>query len=77
MKVRVSLFGGLAERVGWPERTRDVDLGEGARLSGLLATLGFERGRGRIVVVDNTLAGEDSVIEEGANVSIFPSIGGG
>jgi sulfur carrier protein ThiS len=79
MKVRVKLYGTLAERLRPDERANgiEVEIPEGATAGALLAALGISEPQGGVVVVDGRVLAVDDKLGCGAAVSVFQPIGGG
>ena len=74
MKARIKLFATL--RTGRFEAA-DLELNDGATISGLLTLLEIGQKEAAIIFINGIHGDYDSVIKNGDEVAIFPPIGGG
>lgn len=74
MHVKVKLFANF--RVGrFAVDTRDY--APGARVADIIAELAIPEGEIGMIMLNNRHAEPDEVLHEGANVALFPALGGG
>ena len=76
MRVVVKLFAGLRERAG--EGTREVDLPERTRASGVWAAMSLgEEPNGVLYAINKRYVDRDTELEDGDEVALIPPVSGG
>jgi molybdopterin converting factor small subunit len=76
MRVTVKLFAGLRAKL--PQgRPAELTLPAGATVAQALAALDVPVAEAKIILLAGRHAGLDSVLAEGAVLSVFPPVGGG
>ena len=79
MKLKVSLYGTLSQKVPGYEHSKgiEVELPAGATVDDLLARLGIEPSQSPVVTADGRIRRGDEKIAEGGWIRIFQPIHGG
>ena len=76
MNVTVRLFAGLRERAGFG--SRELELGEGARVADVWDALGLgDEPAGLLYAVNKTYAGADAALADRDEVALIPPVSGG
>jgi molybdopterin converting factor small subunit len=76
LRVEVSLMGPLS-RYFQGERTREVQLPEGAAVADILHRLSLARGKTSLITVNGVKAPLTRLLNEGDKVVVFPPVSGG
>lgn len=79
MIVTVALYAGLAQYLpaGATNRRAELELPEGSTAREALDSLGIPPDIPRILVLDGSLAGEETVLRAGQTLGVFPPLAGG
>jgi sulfur carrier protein ThiS len=79
MKVRVSVFGTLRQRLPnyQPSQGMEVELPDGATVGDLLTLLDFSEAQGAIVIAGGRVLKADERLQRGVPVNVMQAIGGG
>jgi molybdopterin converting factor small subunit len=73
--VEIQLFATLRRFA--PQDATRLALAEGTSVAQLIARLGIPPAEARLVFVDGRRAEPDAILADGAQVGIFPPVGGG